>query len=217
MTRRGTAGPGGAPGFTLVEMLVTLVVVSLVTTLLWQALAQVAKLELRLAEARLLDDRAALPRAWVQQALQGITTGPQGDPAVFEGDTTTLQGTTTTPPWPRAGGLQRMTLTLQPEDGATPARTLLLASDGTAPPLPLWQWDGPGRFEYLDRSGRWHARWPALAGEAGMGTDANQPAGLPLAIRLIGPPDGPLWVSVVALPSPMISRRDVLQADDSGQ
>jgi prepilin-type N-terminal cleavage/methylation domain-containing protein len=210
-----------ARGFTLVEMLVTLVVVGLVGTLLWQALAQVAQLETRLADGRALADADRLRRAWVQQALAGIATGPLGTPQALTGTPDTLSSFTTLPPWPGAGGLERMTLRLASErqDGQVYV-TLTAAADSSAAgggvdeaPTALWRWPGEGRFEYLSADGQWLPRWPTAA-TAGAGS-APTPPRLPVAVRVLGPPSGALLVPIVADPSPLISRRDVMETDDA--
>jgi prepilin-type N-terminal cleavage/methylation domain-containing protein len=210
-----------ARGFTLVEMLVTLVVVGLVSTLLWQALAQVAQLETRLADGRALADGDRLRRAWVQQALAGIATGPLGTREAVAGTPDTLSSFTTLPPWPDAGGLQRMTLRLTTErqDGqvvvtltATADASQQGGSPGREAPA-LWRWPGEGRFEYLAADGQWLPRWPPTA-ISGVGAEPAPPR-LPVAVRLLGPPSGALLVPIVADTSPLISRRDVMDNDDA--
>lgn len=191
-------------GFTLMEMLVTLVLVSLVSTLLWQALAQAARIEAQLADTRVLGEREALQRAWVQQALAGVASGPLGDRAGLEGREDRLESYTTMPPWPVASGLERMVLLLRPDDRSGSQQTTLLAQREAAEPVPLWRWEGNGRFEYLDPENRWQPQWPP-------GT-TGAPA-LPRAIRLLGPREGVLWVPVLTTQNPMISRRDVPQDD----
>ncbi len=210
-----------ARGFTLVEMLVTLAVVGLVSTLLWQALAQVAQLETRLADGRALADGDRLRRAWVQQALAGIATGPLGTREAVAGTPDTLSSFTTLPPWPDAGGLQRMTLRLTTErqDGqvvVTLTATADASREGGSPGREgpaLWRWPGEGRFEYLAADGQWLPRWPPTA-TSGTGAEPAPPR-LPVAVRLLGPPSGALLVPIVADPSPLISRRDVMDNDDA--
>lgn len=211
-------------GFTLVEMLVTLVVVGLVSTLLWQALAQVAQLETRLADGQALADPDRLRRAWVQQALAGIATGPVGTRIAVEGTSDALSSHTTMPPWPGAGGIERMTLKLTTERHDGRAQVALTAQpadgesmgegtgNGRKTALTLWRWPGEGRFEYLDDAGQWLPRWPPP--RATLAAD-RPPLRLPVAVRLLGPPSGALVVPVLAEPSPIISRRDARESDDA--
>ncbi len=227
-------------GFTLVEVLVTLVVVGLLSTLLWQAMGQVAQLETRLADSQALADRDQLRRAWLAQALAGVGTGPAGNADPLRGGTRELLTFTTMAPWPRPAGLERMQLRLQAMPGNGDSAWQLLArrvAIGAAgglvrprggdddPVLLLWQGRGEARFEYLDAAGAWHGQWPPAAGLGTAGTGPNAlgtstvpPAPpLPAAIRLLGAPGGPLVVPVVAQPNPLISRRDAWEQDDVGR
>lgn len=189
-------------GFTLVEMLVTLAVMALVSSLLWQALSTVAQLERRLDRTRTLSNDDQLRRAWVEQALFGVMTGPEGDPVRFKGSSTRLSGYTSMPPWPGLLGPELMTLTLEQDANG---QRLLAQRPGSDSSLELWRWVGAaGSFDYLDGSGHWLDAWPP-AGPA--------PASpLPAAIRLRGPPAGPVLVPVVTMQVPMLRQRD-LQGD----
>ncbi len=220
--RRRRAAARRHRGLTLLEMLVTLVLFSLISTLLWQALAQAARIEAQLADQRVLGETEALQRAWVQQALAGAATGAPEEPLRFDGRAQALDTWTTQPPWPTAGGLERMRLTLvsTQQRGATVTRVVAqrqpmdgnassLAAGDEPAALSLWQWPGEGRLQYLDAQQQWSDTWPP------QGTLAGSPAvALPRAIRLTGPPSGPLLVAVVATQNPMVRRRDLSIGDD---
>jgi prepilin-type N-terminal cleavage/methylation domain-containing protein len=191
-----------ARGFTLVEMLVTLTLVALVTGLLWQALATVARLELSLARTRTLSDDDALRRAWLELALTGVVTGPSGDARHFAGQADTLTAYSTMPPWSGTLGPEAMTLELV--DDPDGQHLLARRSDGGAA-QELWRWPATdGHFEYLGPRGEWHARWPPPLGEAPR---------LPTAVRLSGPPGGPVLVPITTGQNPMLRRQDV-ELDD---
>ena len=188
-----------ARGFTLVEMLVTLAVVSLVGALLWQALATAGRLEQQLERTRTLSNDDLLRRAWVEQALAGVMTGAQGDPVRFRGRRDTLSGYTAMPPWPGSLGPELMTLEI--ERSGDEAQRLLARRPGRDEPLELWRWAGrDGGFEYLDTGGRWHDTWPPPQG--------RQPR-LPVAVRLHGPPAGTVMVAVTTGQMPMLRQREV--------
>lgn len=192
-------------GFTLVEMLVTLAVMALVSTLLWQALATVAQLERRLDQTRTLSNDDQLRRTWVEQALFGVMAGADGDPLRFTGSAQRLSGYMSMPPWPGPLGPQPMTLTLE-QDGD--AQRLLARRTGDDAALELWRWAGrSGGFDYLDRGGTWRDVWPPI--------DAAQADPLPVAIRLRGPPSGPVLVPVVTTQGPMLRQQDT-QPDRPG-
>jgi prepilin-type N-terminal cleavage/methylation domain-containing protein len=176
-----------ARGFTLLEMLVTLVLVSLVGLIISQALLQVARIERLLAGGSLRAMVVALHGEWVRDALAGLLPGEKGSAERFAGDARALQGlSTAVPQWP-APGLAPMRLSLEFNERA--GRTeLLLHSDGlrrdvlsAAQPAPqlLLSWPGnSGRWRYLDAVGAWHERWPPqLSG-------AVAPAALPAGVAL---------------------------------
>lgn len=193
-------------GFTLVEMLVTLVVVALVSGLLWQALYTVAQLEGRLERTRSLTNDDQLRRAWVEQALSGVMTGADGDPVRLSGRTNRLSAYTTMPPWPGSLGPELMTLEL---DRTGPRQRLLARRPGSDALLELWHWEGEnGQFDYLDEGGSWHPDWPPQG--------AKKASALPVAIRLRGPLGGPVIVPVVATQGPMLRQRDLV-SDLPGQ
>lgn len=189
-----------ARGFTLVEMLVTLALTALISTLLWQALGTVAQVEGRLERTRTLSNDDRLRRAWLEQALSGVMTGADGDPAHFKGSDRRMSAFTAMPPWPGSLGPEWMTLDL--ERDATGLR-LMARRPGQAAPLELWRWAGEGgAFDYLDGAGNWVDAWPPA------GTSRAGP--LPAAVRLRGPLSGPVLVPVVTSQGPMLRQQDLV-------
>lgn len=210
-------------------MLVTLVLFGLISTLLWQALAQVALLETRLSDPRVLGEGDALQRAWVHQALSGSATGAAGELLRFAGQADRVETWTTQPPWPTSRGLERMTLRLLIRDEnktritEVHARRMLADASAAATAAPgggdtppasaaLWRWEGEGRFEYLDPVQGWLASWPPAG--AGSGDPATA---LPRAIRLLGAPGGPLLVTVIATQNPLVRRADLSVLEDDSK
>jgi general secretion pathway protein J len=197
-----------ARGFTLVEMLVTLALVALVGSLLWQALATAAQLEQRLARTRTLSNDDQLRRAWVELALAGVMAGPQGDPVRFSGRGERLTAYTSMPPWPESLGPELMTLELDTTEGG---QRLLARRPGIEAPLDLWRWPArDGRFEYLDRDGRWHDIWPPMAGAQASGAATPSPQPLPAAVRLSGPPAGAVLATISTAQGPMLRQQDLI-------
>lgn len=199
-------------GFTLLEMLVTLVLVSLVGLITSQALLQVARIERMLAGGSLRDMVVALHAEWLRDALAGLLPGESGSAERFAGDARALQGmSTAVPQWP-APGLAPMRLSLEFNDRA--GRTELhLHSDSlrrdvlSAAPAAsqlLLSWPGnSGRWRYLDGAGAWHERWPPVY------SGAVAPAALPAVVALESgdPTLGTLLAAPVAGDVQMPSRR----------
>lgn len=187
-------------GFTLVEMLVTLTLMALVSSLIWQALATAAQLEARLEHTRSLSNDDRLRRAWIEQALAGVMLGADGDPLRFKGEARRLTSYMSMPPWPGSVGPELMTLDLERD---AQGQRLMARRRGEGKPLELWRWDGEsGAFAYLDEAGNWFETWPPK-GSGGAGS-------LPIAIELRGPATGPVLVRVVATQGPMLRQQDLL-------
>ena len=191
--------PLTSPGFTLMEMLVTLVLFGLVSSLLWQAMGSLQRLEVRLADSRLFAADAALHGEWLRQTLRGLMTGAEGDPFHFSGTSVQLRGYTSMPPWPNSSGPEPIELLLRAEAGG---QTLLIARrpDTESKEWQLWEWQGEGVFSFLDRQGSWHDTWPPPLG---------QWPSLPAAVRLLGPPGGLILVAVPAEQNPMPRRAEL--------
>jgi len=171
-------------GMTLLETLVTLVIVAMVAGLLSEGLFQIGRIEQRLGGAQLQAQVERLHAIWVQQALEGLMPGVKDSPERFRGAARELAGLSTQLPAPQALGPQPMRLRLRfsPDAGVTEL-LLSFGLDGLSPPQEetvLAQWPGDrGAFRYQDPAGTWLAQWPpALNG------GALPPSALPQAIAL---------------------------------
>lgn len=177
---------GRPRGFTLLEMLVTLVLVSLVGAIVSQGLLQIARVERLLEGVQLQGMAASMRGEWVRAALAGLLPFEKSSANRFKGDTRSLDGiSTATPQWP-AAGLAPLSLRLRfdPREGRTELVQdvgLLAATVFSEPGLVvLLSWPGnTGRFRYLDRQNQWQDSWPA-AGLVGSAASHS----LPLAIAL---------------------------------
>ncbi len=158
-----------AHGFTLLEMLVTLIIVTLITGLLWQAMQQVARIERLLQSAGSETQRTMVRREWVRELIASAQPELQGDiRSQFRGDATSVSlssGAITDLPGFGTGPIR---LSLIHED-LTGANTLKVSSDmvevgdssGGSNGVVLMRWVGPvGRFQYLDDKGEWQSQWP---------------------------------------------------------
>lgn len=215
-------------GFTLLEMLLALALLSVISALVWQALASLARVEQRLEDTALFASDHALRRQWLAQALAGMMTGPRGDALEPQGNAQVLEAMTTAPPWPGSWGPQTMRLRLRPDGGDTvlevqplppsppPGAPPRVGEDSlwvTMPPATmLWRWGGSSRWQYLDEAGQWHEQWPPASTTLALGADASLPAlRLPKAVALLGAPGGPLLVAPQAGDNPMQSQRSLME------
>lgn len=193
-------------GLTLVEMLVTLVIVSTVTALMWQALALTTRWEQGVLRARQEGGEQRLRRAWVEQALWASVTGAEGDALRFNGGPQQLRTYSSAPPWPGTLGPDAMELSLEREPAAEAPWQLVARRLSDGQRWALLQWQGEAaRFEYLSHDGQWQERWPV----PGPLRAAQVQRELPLAVRLSGPQPA-LLVHLSATRNPMLRRKDVV-------
>lgn len=150
-------------GLTLIEMLVTLVLVSLVATILGQALHQLARIERLLEGGQLRSASDAVRADWVRSALESLLPGGRESERLTGGERE-LQGLSADVPGFPAPGLAMLRLALRTDDaGASTVLELLPEDKNTAgtKPVVLLSWPGrEGRFRYLDAQGQWVDRWP---------------------------------------------------------
>lgn len=184
-------------GFTLLEMLVTLVLFSLASSLLWQGMAWMVQVERSLSATQAFSTRGALQQEWVRQLLRGIVSGLYTGRESFTGHSEGFTCLTTTPPWPGLAG----PLEVRVELARNGEQVELRAHSPGVEVLPLWSWAGEGTLDYLDETGVWHEAWPPVE----MGEE-KRTGRIPRAIRLRGTPLAPLLVAVRAQENAMISR-----------
>lgn len=170
-------------GLTLLETLVTLVVVAMVAGLLSEGLFQVARIEQRLGGAQLQAQVQRLHALWVQQALEGLLPAPLDRPERFRGSPRALNGISTLVPTADGMGPQAVQLSLQFE--AQTGVTELRLSHGIDPQglgegVVLARWSGDsGVLRYQDSGGAWQAQWPPS-----QDGDLRIPAALPQAVAV---------------------------------
>lgn len=148
-------------GLTLLEMLVTLVIVALVATILGQALSQISRVERLLESGQLRSAVASLRVEWVRNALAGMMPGWRAEEQL-QGSARELRGLSSDlPAWP-APGIGRLHLRVITDAGADMTRLQLMRPDASdTEPATLLEWAGrEGRWRYMDREGLWVDAWP---------------------------------------------------------
>lgn len=157
----------GERGLTLLEMLVTLVIVALVATILGQALAQLARVERLLESGQLRSATDSLRAEWVRDALAGLLPGGN-ERELVRGSEREIEGLSSAVPQIPAPGVARLHLRLVTDVGLNQTRLEMLREGKQAgDAVVLLRWPGPGgRFRYLDAQARWHDQWPLPAASA---------------------------------------------------
>lgn len=155
-------------GFTLLEMLVSLVIVAMVSTLVFQAMRQVAQAEQILEESGSAGQQRLVRREWVRGLIASSLPEQVNMPMQFKGTATELLLMSNQ----RADGLGNvhvpMRLQLYQDAGKQRNELRLfmapddrLSTKEPAPPVVLLSWTGPeGKISYRDEKGVWHVQWP---------------------------------------------------------
>ena len=155
-------------GLTLLEMLITLMIVSMVAGIVWQAMGQLVRVEKLLEQGQMQSLSQAVRAEWVRSALASLLPGALKTQDRFQGGATTLDGLSAeVPNWPSAG-LGRLQLRLQ-HDTATDITALQLRGEGNPVDntadryTTLLSWPGrQGKFSYMDEFGAWQDTWPPV-------------------------------------------------------
>lgn len=189
-----------ARGFSLLEALVTLVIIALVTTLLMQSLVYALGLRERLLRHDQQARVATLNEHWFRDTLSAAQADLPEGLAPFVGDHQGLSFLSAA--GLRSGGLAAVAWRLVPNDGAA---ALQYSEDGRQWLIRLPQ-GGNGRFDFLDAEGEWHDAWPV---------EQLPKQVLPRAVRFVSQDDqgGLTWVVVIDA-GPDLPR--VLQPDIRG-
>lgn len=158
-------------GFTLMEVLVTLVLVSLATMLMFQMLGsyRIARERVQAQSAGI--DRQALFSGWFRASVQGLFIDHG---LTFEGRADHFEGTSLNPLYAGAAMPTKVRWELQVEGSQTHVAYVEEGAERWRHPL---AGTGPVRFAYLDEAGRRHDAWPPRLGA--------QDALLPSAVLLL--------------------------------
>jgi prepilin-type N-terminal cleavage/methylation domain-containing protein len=175
-------------GFTLLEMLVTLVLAAMVTAIFSQGLAQIVRIEALLAGARLSGQAEVVRVEWLRRLLAGTVPRAAGFSDRLRGTATEVAGLTTDPVDAQHLGVAtyQVRLVFSADDGVTELRIRTGTSDVEKV---LFRWPGrTGRILYQDRAGAWRDEWPPPFG-GGAAIDGPSRLGparplLPLAVAI---------------------------------
>ena len=149
-------------GFTLMEMLVTLMLISFASMLMFQMLGsyRVAK-ERTMAQSGALD-RQALFAAWFRDSVRGMYADQD---AAFKGDARALTGHSLNAAYLTTGIPVESAWTLAPGAGERDWQ-VEYAEDGQVRWTLVLAFISDARFVYLDEKGKAHDAWPPRLGES---------------------------------------------------
>lgn len=170
--------PLGSRGFTLLEVLVVLVLVSLTMTVLIQGVLYTLQLRAQFLaqQQRLWED--FLPESWFRSSSAALSPARASSLEAFQGDRNGFRGLSLMPLLGDPGTPVRIEWHLIPRDG----QQILQYHQFTSSPEPVleiaaWPDTVTVQFGYLDGEGYWGERWPPA--------DASQEIPrLPVALRL---------------------------------
>lgn len=158
--------PGRQAGTTLMETLVTLVIVSMVAGLVAEGLFQIARAERSLSAGQMESRLEALHAIWVRDALEGLLVSSAEPADQLVADASTLRGVTTLSPLSDLNGPHPLRLKLLSVEGQALSRLVMQGGAGrtgaATSELVLLEWPTEGaHWQYLDDQGQVSREWPA--------------------------------------------------------
>jgi len=148
-------------GFTLLEMLVVLVIVSLISTVLLEGFSYVLHLRSGFLVQLENGQKGVIQEHWFRSSIAGIVTDYQEGEDIFKGKERELSGLTLAALDSIAGAPTSFAWQLQYTDGTT--RLNYQNSQGEIWEVAHWFGD-EGYFQYRAVNGDWHNQWPPQLG-----------------------------------------------------
>lgn len=146
-------------GFTLIEVLVVLIMTSLITAILMQALSLVLDTRFRIRDALINNEALALQKSILTQPVVGILPDYTDGPDRFVGESTRMRGLTLTPLQGTSGAPTGFGLLIQYNSQS--AMSELTYLERGFDPVKLAEWEGNfGSFSYRGQNGDWSRTWP---------------------------------------------------------
>ncbi len=192
----------------------TLVIVSLIVTVLMQALAQTLDMRQRLLRHQSVVRMASLEEQWFRDSVASAIADLADARGAFTGTASSLEFVSAGPLGGQ--GIARVGWAIVETGG----RARLVYTDPSMPDLAIIEGGlARGRFEYLDGRGEWTSQWPAgNAASRNAREQGDRPAReavLPRMVRLTAEtPSGSIHWSVAIDASPFL--RENLRPDGPG-
>jgi prepilin-type N-terminal cleavage/methylation domain-containing protein len=180
-----------AGGFTIIEILVVLVIVSLISGILLFAFQRVLDVRVRLAAFLEGSDVPTLVAGWFRGSVEGLLPDQQGGADVFAGTARRFTGLSDAPIDGDPGVPIRITWELRYE--AATGRTYLRYQGGNAAPLTVASWPGDlGGISYCGADLACGSTWPPPRAAPGQAEE------LPALIRLDAVKGARFWPILAA-------------------
>jgi prepilin-type N-terminal cleavage/methylation domain-containing protein len=190
----------GHAGFTLVEVLVTLVLLSMVGAIVFGSLGQVLDARARLRPYLDHADETALIAAWFRQTVQALIPDYDTGPNRFTATENGFAGLTASPLIGPPGTPTGFAWALKYDAGLDTSVLEYIEMQSKA--IPIARWPGKhGSFDYFDQDHEWRREWPP----AGLNEGSARPQ-LPQLIRLRGVPREVLPMIIAAPRASPVSR-----------
>ncbi len=153
---------GGCAGFTLLEMLVVLMLVSLAATLLLQGFGYVLEMRTRFTGHLREVQGERLQQHWFLSVGSGLSASHPQESGVFQGRAEGFQGLSMASLSGSIGEPTSISWSLEQDGNLTRLvyRDVAVTSGWTIAEWP----DSEATFRYLDRKGNWQRRWPPAQG-----------------------------------------------------
>lgn len=146
-------------GFTLLEVLVVLVIVSLISVVLMQGMGLILNLRDNLGDRMADLERAALQRSVIRLPLEGLVADFNDGESIFTGTAERISGLTIQPLFRRGGRPIPFALTLEYEEGKE--LNSLYYTEDQDERLLLASWSGKrAYFRYIGDPRGWVPSWP---------------------------------------------------------
>jgi prepilin-type N-terminal cleavage/methylation domain-containing protein len=190
-------------GFTLVEVLVTLVLFSMVAAIVFGSLGQVLNARARLRPYLDQSEETTLVASWFRQTVQALIADYDTGKNRFTASANAFSGLTASPLLGPAGTPTAFTMALNYDPALD--LTFLQYREKPADTIEIARWSGKAAvFSYYGQDQEWRGVWPPT--DLGTSTTAVQ---LPQLIRLGGFPGG-LFPTIVAAPRAASTPRPAL-------
>lgn len=170
-------------GFTLLEMMVVLVIVSLISVLLMQGFSFVVGLQERIKNQLVNVQNVELKEQWFRLVVRSVVREKREDSFPFEGEKDRFYGISIQPLKQSIGIPTYIEWSIKYDDGNS--TLYYIESDSEPVQILVWK-DAEHTFKYLDGSGDFYDSWPPSASEGGRYTPStNESYPLPKGIAII--------------------------------